>query len=81
MQKSNEWLCSCGRIIMFAPLSEYIEMQLEEAFCEEYRVMSSCDRPTVDWEDYKKSFATFIVDKFTKDETHPRHPKKSPWDE
>jgi len=66
---------------MFAPLSEYIEVRLEEAFCEEYRVFSSCDRPTCDWEDYKKSFADFIVKQFAEDECHPRHPKKSPWDE
>ena len=66
---------------MFAPLSEYIEMRLEEAFCKEYRVMSSCDRPTYEWEDYKRSFADFIVIDFTKDDVHPRHPKKSPWDE
>jgi hypothetical protein len=67
---------------MFAPLSEYIEMRLEEAFCKEYRVMSSCDRPTYEWEDYKKSFADFIINEFAKDDvSHPRHPKKSPWDE
>ena len=44
--------------------------------------MSSCDRPTYEWEDYKKSFADFIINEFAKDDvSHPRHPKKSPWDE
>ncbi len=67
---------------MYAPLSEYIEMRLEEAFCKEYRVMSSCDRPTYEWEDYKRAFADFIINEFAKDDvSHPRHPKEPPWDE
>jgi hypothetical protein len=67
---------------MFGPLSEYIEMRLEESFCKEYRVSSSCDRPTYEWEDYKKSFANFIVNEFAKDDiSHPRHPQNKHWDE
>ena len=66
---------------MYAPLSEYIEMRLEEAFCKEYRVMSSCDRPTYEWEDYKEAFANWLVNEFTKDVSHPRHPHNKHWDE
>ena len=67
---------------MYAPLSEYIEMRLEEAFCKEYRVMSSCDRPTHEWEEYKECFANWIVEEFTKkSDSHPRHPFEKPWDE
>ena len=67
---------------MFAPLSEYIENRLDEAFCKEYRVFSSCDRPTCDWEEYKESFANWLIGEFTNDShSHPRHPKNKPWDE
>jgi hypothetical protein len=66
---------------MFAPLNEYIEMRLEEAFCKEYRVMSAHDRPTHEWEDYKKMYADWMVSEFTKDTTfHPRHPHNSYWE-
>ncbi len=62
---------------MFAPLSEYIEMRLEEAFCAEYRVMSSCDRPTFEWEDYKKAYADWAVERFLQNTSAPPvHPKK-----
>ncbi len=63
---------------MFAPLSEYIEMKLEEAFCKEYRVMSSCDRPTHEWEDYKKAYADWAVERFLQnDSAPPIHPKRN----
>ena len=66
---------------MFAPLSEYIETNLDEAFCKEFRVYGTYDRPT-DWEEYKESFAKWIIEEFTKDSnSHPRHPFNKPWDD
>ncbi len=65
---------------MFAPLSEYIENKLDEAFCEEFRVYGTYDNPA-EWEEYKKAFAEWLVNEFTKDSSHPRHPKNKPWDE
>lgn len=64
---------------MFAPLSEYIENKLDEAFCEEFRVYGTYENPT-EWEEYKKSFAEWLVKQFTEDSSHPRHPFKKPWD-
>lgn len=51
---------------MYAPLSEYVEMKLEEAFCKEYRVMSTNDRPTYEWEDYKEAFSKWLIMQFYK---------------
>ncbi|MAG24326.1 hypothetical protein CMI47_01995 [Candidatus Pacearchaeota archaeon] len=63
---------------MFAPLSEYIENKLDESFCEEYRVYGTYERPS-DWEEYKKAFASFLVDQFKGDsQIHPKRPK-NPW--
>jgi len=65
---------------MFFPLSEYIENELDSAFCEEYRVYGTYERPS-DWEDYKKSFALFLMDQFKDDpQRHPKHPR-NPWSE
>jgi len=66
---------------MFAPLSEHIENRLDEAFCGEFRVYGTYEKP-VDWEEYKEAFANWLVGEFTKDSnSHPRHPKNPPWDE
>ncbi len=67
---------SKGKIV-FAPLSEYIENQLDKSFCEEYRVYGTYDRPN-DWEDYKEDFAKFLVDQFAKQNTKK---PKSPWED
>ena len=70
-----------ARIEMFAPLSEYIENKLDEAFCKEFRVYGTYDKPTA-WEDYKESFANWLIGEFTQDShSHPRHPFDKPWDE
>ena len=66
---------------MFAPLSEYIENKLDEAFCEEFRVYGTYENPE-SWEEYKEAFANWLIGEFKNDiHSHPRHPKKKPWDE
>jgi hypothetical protein len=60
---------------MFAPLSEHIENRLDEAFCNEYRVYGTYDKPS-EWEEYKEDFAKYIVEGF--DKQNPKRPK-SPW--
>lgn len=68
-------------LTMFAPLSEYIEAKLDESFCKEFRVRGTYDKST-DWEEYKESFASWLIGEFTKDsQSHPRHPFDKPWDE
>ena len=62
---------------MFAPLSEYIENKLDEAFCNEHRVYGTYDRPS-EWENYKEDFAKYIVDSFAKQSS--KRPK-SPWED
>ena len=65
---------------MFAPLSEHIEMKLDEAFCHEFRVYGTYDKPT-DWEEYKEAFASWMIREFISDKSaHPRHPFNKPWD-
>jgi hypothetical protein len=59
---------------MFAPLSEHIEIKLDEAFCKEFRVYGTYDRPT-EWEEYKKAFAEFLINEFK-----GNRPKQTPWD-
>ena len=66
---------------MFAPLSEHVEIQLDKAFCKEFRVWGTFDKPN-EWEEYKEAFASWMVKEFTNDEASPpRHPFKRPWDE
>ena len=66
---------------MFAPLSEYIENRLGEAFCKEFRVYGTYDKPN-DWEEYKEAYAEWLIKQFTNDSnSHPRHPFNNPWDE
>ncbi len=50
---------------MFAPLSEYLENKLGDAFCKEYQVYGTYDRPH-DWEEYKESFAMYMIEQFSK---------------
>ena len=70
-----------ARIEMFAPLSEYIENKLDEAFCKEFRVYGTYENPE-SWEDYKEAFANWLIGEFANDlHSHPRHPKNKPWDE
>ena len=66
---------------MFYPLSEYIENKLDEAFCKEFRVYGTYEH-SESWEEYKESFAAWLIEEFTKDSnSHPRHPFDKPWDE
>jgi len=48
---------------MYAPLSEHVENQLGIAFCLEYRVYGTYERP-LEWEDYKDAFAKYLIEKF-----------------
>jgi hypothetical protein len=65
---------------MFAPLSEHIENKLDAAFCKKYSVYGTYETP-MDWENYKESFARFLVDQFLEgtNNTDPREPRH-PWD-
>jgi len=66
---------------MFAPLSEYIENELGESFCKEFRIYETHEN-VEEWEDYKKSFADWLVGQFTEDpSSHPRHPFENPWND
>ena len=60
---------------MFAPLSEHIEIQLDKAFCKDFRVYGTYELPT-DWELYKEQFAEFLVKEF-----RGTRPPLSPWPE
>jgi hypothetical protein len=57
---------------MFAPLSEHVENKLDEAFCQEYRVYGTYERPN-EWEEFKEDFAQYLVEKFI-DKQLPKRP-------
>jgi len=66
---------------MFLPLSEHIENKFDKAFCKEFRVYGTYDRP-VDWEEYKEAYANWLIEQFVGDSSsHPRHPFDKPWDD
>lgn len=66
---------------MFAPLSEYLENELGDAFCKEFRVYGTYEK-IQEWEEYKKAFVEWTVNQFTKDpSSHPRHPFEKPWED
>jgi hypothetical protein len=44
---------------MFAPLSEYIEKKLENAFYNKYRMLTYEESEL--WENYKEEFADYLV--------------------
>jgi len=47
--------------VMFAPLSEYIELKLENAFYNKYRMLTHEESEL--WESYKEQFAEYLVGK------------------
>ena len=55
---------------MFTPLTEYMENILDEAFCKEFSVYGTYERPE-QWEEYKKAFSEWLIQHFT-DETGKR---------